>query len=78
MRALRIKQSRFAVRLKVMFTEGFVNLYTRNIEAGIHFYRDLLGFRETFRTRKEGTARATLTASRACSGVKRCRCSGGM
>ncbi|HYC12160.1 MAG TPA: VOC family protein [Nitrososphaerales archaeon] len=38
-----------------MFTEGFVNLYTRNIEAGIHFYRDLLGFSETFRTPKEGT-----------------------
>jgi len=38
-----------------MFTEGFVNLYTRDIEAGIHFYRDLLGFRETFRTPKEGT-----------------------
>jgi len=38
-----------------VFTEGFVNLYTRNIEAGIHFYRDLLGFRETFRTPKEGT-----------------------
>ena len=38
-----------------MFTEGFVHLYTRNIEAGIHFYRDLLGFKETFRTPKEGT-----------------------
>jgi catechol 2,3-dioxygenase-like lactoylglutathione lyase family enzyme len=38
-----------------MFTEGFVNLYTCNIEAGIHFYRDLLGFRETFRTPREGT-----------------------
>ena len=38
-----------------MFKEGFVNLYTRDIEAGIHFYRDLLGFRETFRTPKEGT-----------------------
>jgi len=37
-----------------MFTEGLVNLYTRNIEAGIRFYRDLLGFRETFRTPKEG------------------------
>ena len=37
-----------------MFTEGFVHLYTRNIEAGIHFYRDLLGFKETFRTPKEG------------------------
>ena len=38
-----------------MFTEGFVNLYTNDIEAGIRFYRDLLGFRETFRTPKEGT-----------------------
>ncbi|HEU4573211.1 MAG TPA: VOC family protein [Candidatus Limnocylindrales bacterium] len=38
-----------------MFTTGFVNLYTRDIEAGIRFYRDLLGFRETFRTPKEGT-----------------------
>ena len=38
-----------------MFKEGFVNLYTRDIEAGIHFYRDLLGFKETFRTPKEGT-----------------------
>lgn len=38
-----------------MFTEGFVNLYTRDIEAGIRFYRDLFGFRETFRTPKVGT-----------------------
>ncbi len=38
-----------------MFTEGFVNLYTRDIEGGSRFYRDLLGFRETFRTPKEGT-----------------------
>ena len=38
-----------------MFTEGFVNLYTRDIEAGIRFYRDLLGFKETFRTPREGT-----------------------
>jgi len=37
-----------------MFTEGFVNLYTRDIEAGLRFYRDLLGFRETFRTPREG------------------------
>jgi len=37
-----------------VFTEGFVNLYTRDIEAGIRFYRDLLGFRETFRTPKDG------------------------
>ena len=37
-----------------MFTSGFVNLYTRDIEAGVHFYEDLLGFRETFRTPKTG------------------------
>jgi len=37
-----------------MFTTGFVNLYTRDIEAGLRFYRDLLGFRETFRTPKQG------------------------
>jgi len=38
-----------------MFTSAFVNLYTHDIEAGLRFYRDLLGFRETFRTPKEGT-----------------------
>lgn len=38
-----------------MFLDGLVNLYTHDIEAGIHFYRDLLGFIETFRTPKEGT-----------------------
>ena len=38
-----------------MFVNGFVNLYTRDIEAGIVFYRDLLGFEETFRTPTEGT-----------------------
>src|SRR6266702_6947838 len=37
-----------------MFVSAFVNLYTRNIEAGLRFYRDLLGFKETFRTPKEG------------------------
>jgi lactoylglutathione lyase len=31
-----------------------VNLYTRDIEAGIRFYRDLLGFVETFRTPLDG------------------------
>jgi catechol 2,3-dioxygenase-like lactoylglutathione lyase family enzyme len=31
-----------------------VNLYTCEIEAGLHFYRDLLGFAETFRTPTEG------------------------
>ena len=37
-----------------MFVDGFVNLYTADIEAGLRFYRDLLGFEETFRTPKEG------------------------
>jgi hypothetical protein len=37
-----------------MFTAGLVNLYTRDIEAGLHLYRDLLGFTETFRTPAEG------------------------
>jgi lactoylglutathione lyase len=36
------------------FVNGFVNLYTGDIEAGIRFYRDLLGFEERFRTPKEG------------------------
>lgn len=38
-----------------MFESAFVNLYTRDIDAGLRFYRDLLGFRETFRTPKEGS-----------------------
>jgi catechol 2,3-dioxygenase-like lactoylglutathione lyase family enzyme len=38
-----------------VFVNGFVNLYTADIEAGLRFYRDLLGFEETFRTPKEGT-----------------------
>jgi catechol 2,3-dioxygenase-like lactoylglutathione lyase family enzyme len=38
-----------------MFVAGLVNLYTRDIDAGIRFYRDLLGFTETFRTPTEGT-----------------------
>ncbi len=37
-----------------MFTGAFVNLYTHDIEAGLRFYRDLLGFEETFRTPTEG------------------------
>ncbi len=37
-----------------MFVNGFVNLYTADIEAGLRFYRDLLGFEETFRTPREG------------------------
>ena len=38
-----------------MFSSAMVNLYTADIEAGLRFYRDLLGFRETFRTPVEGT-----------------------
>jgi len=33
-----------------MFADPLVNLYTNDIESGLHFYRDLLGFEETFRT----------------------------
>jgi len=33
-----------------MYVTALVNLYTRDIEVGLHFYRDLLGFVETFRT----------------------------
>ena len=35
-------------------TAGLVNLYTCDIEAGLRFYRDLLGFTETLRTPAEG------------------------
>lgn len=38
-----------------MITSGLVNLYTRDIAAGLAFYRDLLGLEETFRTPPEGT-----------------------
>jgi lactoylglutathione lyase len=37
-----------------MFDAALVNLYTHDIEAGIRFYRDLLGFEETFRTPTAG------------------------
>jgi len=40
--------------LMAMFATALVNLYTHDIEAGIRFYRDLLGFAETFRTPREG------------------------
>jgi len=38
-----------------VFSNGLVNLYTRDMQAGIHFYGDLLGLTETFRTPREGT-----------------------
>jgi lactoylglutathione lyase len=37
-----------------VITSGLVNLYTRDIEAGVRFYRDVLGLRETFRTPADG------------------------
>jgi lactoylglutathione lyase len=37
-----------------MFETALVNLYTHDIEAALHFYRDLLGFSETFRTPDDG------------------------
>ena len=37
-----------------MFVAALVNLYTDDIEAGLRFYRDLLGFEETYRTPTEG------------------------
>lgn len=37
-----------------MFRDGFVNLYTGDIEGALTFYRDLLGFTETFRAPSSG------------------------
>jgi lactoylglutathione lyase len=37
-----------------MFESALINLYTHDIEAGVRFYRDLLGLRESFRTPAEG------------------------
>jgi lactoylglutathione lyase len=38
-----------------MFRAPQVNFYVEDIEASVSFYRDLLGFTETFRTPQEGT-----------------------
>lgn len=37
-----------------MFTTPLVNLYTDDIERGLAFYRDLIGFAETFRAPRAG------------------------
>jgi lactoylglutathione lyase len=39
---------------RTVFSDALVNLYTRDIEASMHFYGDLLGFEETFQTPTEG------------------------
>jgi len=52
--ATTVRRQRWQLYLLNVFVTGFVNLYTRDIEAGLHFYRDLLGFAETFRTPAEG------------------------
>ena len=33
-----------------MFENGFVNIYTADLERSLTFYKEILGFRETFRT----------------------------
>jgi len=38
-----------------VFVSGLVNLYTADIDAALTFYRDRLGFAETFRTPIQGT-----------------------
>ena len=38
-----------------MFADALINLYTRDIEAAVGFYKDLLGLEETFRTPTDGT-----------------------
>jgi len=38
-----------------VFRDPQVNLYVEDVDAATRFYRDLLGFRETFRTPEEGT-----------------------
>jgi lactoylglutathione lyase len=38
----------------MMFESPLVNLYSRDVEAALLFYRDLLGFEETFRTPLDG------------------------
>src|SRR2546428_9803340 len=38
-----------------VFRDPQVNFYVADIERSLRFYRDLLGFRETFRTPKDGT-----------------------
>ncbi len=40
--------------VRPVFKDPQVNLYVREIDQSLRFYRDLLGFVETFRTPKQG------------------------
>lgn len=40
---------------RIEFTNPQVNLYAEDVERSVRFYRDLLGFTETFRTPQQGT-----------------------
>jgi lactoylglutathione lyase len=40
--------------LPAVFQSAMVNLYTHDVQAGLRFYGELLGFEETFRTPTEG------------------------
>jgi lactoylglutathione lyase len=51
----RLPRATLTILVASMFASVLINLYTSDIEAGLRFYRDLLGFEETFRTPKEGT-----------------------
>lgn len=42
---------------RVAFSDPQVNLYAGDIEASVRFYRDVIGFSETFRIPKEGVPR---------------------
>lgn len=44
-----------------MFEKGFVNLYTRDMERSLRFYKDAVGFTETFRTPHESPGHVELT-----------------
>ena len=39
----------------LVFRDPQINLYVKSVETSVHFYRELFGFSEAFRTPKEGT-----------------------
>ncbi len=53
-----------------MFVTGMVNLYTRDIEAGLHFYRDLLGLAVELRLNGFTVGLGTVEAARNVHGVE--------